>query len=200
MNLSAAAGTSALTQLFTALNGGSLTLYTGTPPADVAAALSGNTALGTVDFAAAALSGSITTSGDSVVGTLAFTASSFTTSSAGTATFARALNSATTPAAVIDLGVCSPWLASTTIVVDQMATNGGNLYICTTAGTTASSGGPTGTGSAITDGTVTWSYVQAGNASIVLNNSAVTQNLTVTINSATMSLPITNPVGSAPVT
>ena len=199
MNLSAATGTSALTQLFTALNGGSLTLYTGTPPADVAAALvAGNTALGTVDFAAAALSGSITTSGDNVVGTLAFAASSFATAAAGTATFARASN--TTPAAVIDLGVCSPWLASTTIVVDQMATNGGNLYICTTAGTTASSGGPTGTGSAITDGTVTWSYVQAGNASIVLNNAAVTANLTVTINSATMSLPITNPVGSAPVT
>ena len=198
MNLSAAAGTSALTQLFTALNGGSLTLYTGTPPADVAAALSGNTALGTVDFASAALSGSITTSGDSVVGTLAFAASSFTTAAAGTATFARASN--TTPAAVIDLGVCSPWLANNTVVVDQMATNGGNLYICTTAGTTASSGGPTGTGSAITDGTVTWSYVQAGNASIVLNNAAVTANLTVTINSATMSLPITNPAGSAPVT
>ena len=47
---------------------------------------------------------------------------------------------------------------------------------------------------------MTWSYVQAGNASIVLNNAAVTANLTVTINSATMSLPITNPAGSAPVT
>jgi hypothetical protein len=198
MNLSAAAGTSALTALFTALNGGTLNLYTGTPPANVAAALSGNTLIGTATFASSALSGSITTSGDNVVGTLAFTSSTFTTAAAGTVTFARALN--TTPAGVIDLGASSVWLPSTTVVVDQMCTNGGNLYICTTGGTTAASGGPTGTGTAITDNTAVWSYVQPGASTLTMNNVAVTANLSTTIQSATLSLPITNPVGSALVT
>ena len=198
MNLSAAAGTSALTALFTALNGGTLNLYTGTPPANVAAALSGNTLIGTATFASSALSGSITTSGDNVTGTLAFTSSTFTTAAAGTVTFARALN--TTPAGVIDLGASSVWLPSTTVVVDQMCTNGGNLYICTTAGTTAASGGPTGTGTSITDGTAVWSYVQPGASTLTMNNVAVTANLSTTIQSATLSLPITNPVGSALVT
>lgn len=199
MNLSAAAGTSALTALFTALNGGTLNLYTGTPPANVAAALvSGNTLIGTADIASTALSGSITTSGDNVVGTLAFTSSTFTTGAAGTVTFARALN--TTPVGVVDLGASSSWLPSTSVVVNQMASNGGNLYICTTAGTTAASGGPTGTGTSITDGTAVWSYVQPGTASVTMSNVAVTASLSVTINSATISLPITVPVGSALVT
>ncbi|MGI4876648.1 MAG: hypothetical protein ACRYG4_04110 [Janthinobacterium lividum] len=37
-------------------------------------------------------------------------------------------------------------------------TTGGNVYHCITAGTTASSGGPTGTGSDITDGSVHWAW------------------------------------------
>ncbi len=198
MNLSVTAGTNALTALFTLLNGGTLNLYTGPPPATVGTALSGNTLIGTVDIAATALSGSITASGDNVVGTLAFAASTFTTVAAGTITFGRALTS--TAAATQDLGASSIWLASTAVVLNQMASNGGNLYICTTAGTTAASGGPTGTGSGITDGTAVWAYVQPGTASITLNNVAVTNNLTVTIGSSTISLPITNPVGSALVT
>ena len=75
MNLSVTAGTNALTTLFTLLNGGTLNLYTGIPPATVGTGLSGNTLIGTADFAATALSGSITSSGDTVVGSLAFTAS-----------------------------------------------------------------------------------------------------------------------------
>jgi hypothetical protein len=37
-------------------------------------------------------------------------------------------------------------------------TGSGKLYRCTTAGTSASSGGPTGTGTSITDGTAVWEY------------------------------------------
>lgn len=37
--------------------------------------------------------------------------------------------------------------------------NGGNMYVCTVSGTSAGAGGPTGTGSGIVDGTVTWDYV-----------------------------------------
>ena len=198
MNLSVTAGTNALTTLFTLLNGGTLNLYTGIPPATVGTGLSGNTLIGTADFAATALSGSITSSGDTVVGSLAFTASTFSTVAAGTITFARAFSSAS--AAVNDFGASSAWLASTSVVVNQMASNGGNVYICTTAGTTAASGGPTGTGSGIADGTAVWAYVRPGTASVTLNNVAVTQSLSVAISSATLSLSITNPVGPALVT
>lgn len=46
-----------------------------------------------------------------------------------------------------------------------------NLYECTTAGTSASSGGPTGTGSAIADGTCTWRFVNTVLPSTCLNAS-----------------------------
>lgn len=50
------------------------------------------------------------------------------------------------------------WTASTAYTVGETVTNGGNSYRVTTAGTSASSGGPTGTTTSITDGTVTWTY------------------------------------------
>lgn len=51
------------------------------------------------------------------------------------------------------------WVLSTLYAPGDYVTNGGNLYVCTTGGTSASSGGPSGTGSSsITDGTVSWSY------------------------------------------
>jgi hypothetical protein len=53
------------------------------------------------------------------------------------------------------------WATSTAYAVGALVSANGNLYLCTTAGTSASTGsGPTGTGSAITDGTVTWAYQQ----------------------------------------
>jgi TP901-1 family phage major tail protein len=39
--------------------------------------------------------------------------------------------------------------------------NGGNVYKCITAGTSASSGGPSGTSADITDGTAHWKYISA---------------------------------------
>jgi len=51
------------------------------------------------------------------------------------------------------------WAITTAYSVDDVRYNGANVYICTTAGTSAGSGGPTGTGTSITDGTVTWRYL-----------------------------------------
>lgn len=56
------------------------------------------------------------------------------------------------------------WVASTAYAVGALVSNGGNLYLCTTAGTSASSGGPSGTGGAITDGTAVWAYQQVAGA------------------------------------
>jgi len=51
------------------------------------------------------------------------------------------------------------WVASTQFYLDMLVTNGGNVYVCRTAGTSAGSGGPTGTGTGIADNTVVWDYV-----------------------------------------
>lgn len=48
------------------------------------------------------------------------------------------------------------WQASTVYTLRAFVTNNANLYELHTAGTSASSGGPTGTGSEITDGTCVW--------------------------------------------
>lgn len=53
------------------------------------------------------------------------------------------------------------WAVSTAYALGALVTASGNLYRCTTAGTSASSGaGPTGTGAGIVDGTAQWAYVQ----------------------------------------
>jgi hypothetical protein len=52
------------------------------------------------------------------------------------------------------------WVLSTAYVIgDTVLNDTNNIYICTVAGTSAGSGGPTGTGTGITDNTVTWDYV-----------------------------------------
>jgi len=50
-----------------------------------------------------------------------------------------------------------PWTASTPYIVGDKCSNGGNNYTCTVAGTSDISG-PSGTSSAIADGTITWRY------------------------------------------
>jgi hypothetical protein len=50
------------------------------------------------------------------------------------------------------------WAPSTAVREGQERKNGSYLYTCTTAGTTAGSGGPTGTGTGIVDGTAEWDY------------------------------------------
>jgi hypothetical protein len=55
------------------------------------------------------------------------------------------------------------WAASTAYALNAVINNGANCYKVTTAGTSGTSGGPTGTGTGITDGTVTWAYVGPAN-------------------------------------
>lgn len=53
------------------------------------------------------------------------------------------------------------WVASTAYAVGQPVLNSGNPYVCITAGTSASSGGPTTTSTNITDGTAHWKFIGA---------------------------------------
>lgn len=50
------------------------------------------------------------------------------------------------------------WEASTAYIVGDYVYNGSYTYVCDTAGTSAGSGGPTGTSTNITDGTARWDY------------------------------------------
>lgn len=54
------------------------------------------------------------------------------------------------------------WVTLHTYVATALVRNGGHIYLCTTGGASASSGGPTGTGSAIADGTCVWQHVGEG--------------------------------------
>lgn len=63
---------------------------------------------------------------------------------------------------------CQPncWQASTTYKLNNRIHLGGNWYKCITAGQSAASGGPSGTGSNITDNTAHWAYVTTVSASL----------------------------------
>lgn len=51
------------------------------------------------------------------------------------------------------------WAGSTAYSVDDTVSLGGNFYVCEQAGTSAASGGPTGTGANIVDNNVLWTYI-----------------------------------------
>jgi hypothetical protein len=86
------------------------------------------------------------------------------------------------------LHLIQDWAASTAYAVGDVVQNdSGRVYRCTTAGTSAGSGGPTGTSAAITDNTVVWEYVstsvfQWGWATIATYTSATVVSATVGTN------------------
>lgn len=76
------------------------------------------------------------------------------------------------------------WEASTAYALNTHVSNGGNVYVCTTAGTSAGSGGPTGTGTGISDGTAVWDFV--GVEELVLQNVSIGSGQSVTITAFTI--------------
>jgi len=60
--------------------------------------------------------------------------------------------------AVQDIDTTAAWTITTGYTAGQYVKNGGNVYLCTHTGTSAGAGGPSGTGTAIADGTCTWDY------------------------------------------
>lgn len=51
-----------------------------------------------------------------------------------------------------------PWVAGQAYCLRDYVINNANIYECITAGTSAGSGGPSGTSSSITDGTIVWCW------------------------------------------
>lgn len=78
------------------------------------------------------------------------------------------------------------WAASTAYTVGQFRTNGANIYRVTTAGTSAGSGGPTGTGASIADGTAVWEWYCVANADVQVDAIDITAGQQVQISSATI--------------
>lgn len=69
-----------------------------------------------------------------------------------------------------------PWTANTVYLVGDSVTNDtGKVYVCDTNGTSAVSGGPTGTGTNIVDGTTRWDYVSTGATEAVVYASLADQ-------------------------
>ena len=76
----------------------------------------------------------------------------------------------------ISTGYAKPWAVNTPFSLGDNTSVGTNVYRATTGGTSASSGsGPSGTGSAISDGSVVWAWVNASaiNAKVGLYNEVV---------------------------
>jgi hypothetical protein len=176
-------GASGITPL---LNSGFVKLYTGTQPATPDTALSGNTLL--VSLALSSTAFGSPSSGSASANSIA----SNTCIASGLATFARWFASNGTTAHMdCTVGWAAQqgaWQASTAYTLGQTVSNNGNVYACTTAGTSAGSGGPTGTGSSISDNTVVWAY-QGEVGDLNLANPNLVLSETVSISSFTLTHP-----------
>jgi len=64
------------------------------------------------------------------------------------------------------------WAASTSYSVGNVRRNSGNVYECVKAGTSESSGGPSGEGENIVDNSVTWKFLDDGG--VVYGNATIT--------------------------
>jgi hypothetical protein len=65
------------------------------------------------------------------------------------------------------------WAAATAYAVGDIVTNGGKIYVCITAGTSAGSGGPLTTAADITDNTAHWRHVGTGTGAVEVASEAV---------------------------
>jgi len=82
--------------------------------------------------------------------------------------------------------VSQDWESATAYALTQQVNNGGNVYVCTTGGTSDSGGGPTGTGTGIVDNDVVWDYV--GPVGMVLENTHIASDQGVNITQFTLTV------------
>lgn len=75
------------------------------------------------------------------------------------------------------------WVASTAYSIGHRVINSSKIYVCVTNGTSNSSGGPTTTGTNISDGTAAWDYVEDSVGVMELNNDLLASGQVFTVNS-----------------
>lgn len=167
------------------LNGGTIEIYTGTQPAGPGTAITSQTLLATLTLSATAFAAA---SGGSAA---ANTITPGTAVATGTAAWARWKSSGGTPRMDCAVGWSSSgaWAASHAYSTgDRITNDSGKVYYCATAGTSASSGGPTGTGTGITDGTAVWNYLGVS-ADLNLINPGIGISVPVSVSSYTLTHP-----------
>jgi len=150
-------------------------------------------ATGTALEALCALTGTVKKKASSSSVTLTLTGTPTTVVNTGSrgATASTGQKFATEAAATI-VSVTA-WVPSTVYAVGDRRTNGGNVYICTVAGASAGSGGPTGNGTGIVDNLATWNYLGLGTGAVdVVATCTVTGPVTALARDITV---IDTPVG-----
>lgn len=194
MNLSQYAGALALVGYTNLYGGATLTVYSGTQPASPETALSGNTALVAFTFSSPAFTGVPSTAGGFDKLTASFSSNSANPTNTGTATFARATFTG------------NAWQSTHAYTRGTIVSNSSNYYVCTVAGTSASSGGPTTQAYGIVDGTAAWDFIGAtastgvtvlgdytvgtSGTDIVIGNTNVQVGTSVTITSFALQIPV----------
>lgn len=78
------------------------------------------------------------------------------------------------------------WAVTTAYALNAKVTNGANQYIATTGGTSTTGGGPTGTGTGITDGTVVWNYYSPAGADVQMDSIEFNIGQAIQVNAATI--------------
>lgn len=73
--------------------------------------------------------------------------------------------------------VVPAWAANTRYSIGEKSTNSGKEYVATADGVSAKSGGPTGSGHDITDGTVVWDYAQHNPSTVTPSQRVVVSNI-----------------------
>jgi hypothetical protein len=160
-----------------------LEIRTGAPPANCAAASTG-TLLASMtlpsDWMDAAASGSKSKS--------AAAWQDLTANATGTAGHYRLFDS--TGATCHRQGTvgqsATAWASGHAYGLNDKVSNGNYVYICTTAGTSAGSGGPTGTGTGITDNTAVWDYLCPYPGELTFSNAQITLNELVQVTTWTI--------------
>jgi hypothetical protein len=187
MNVAQTAASTALSAFDALYNSGTLTLYQGAIPVSPETLIGSQIALAKFTFASPAFSAPSYTSLQEVA-PASFASTSVTPTANGTACFARAVAS-TNSTVLADYTVGAAWQPATAVMAGQFVINNGNTYVCQTAGTTAASGGPSGTGTNITDGTTYWNFNNAGSTDIVVSSTALSTAVPLSVTSLTHALP-----------
>jgi len=123
-------------------------------------------AFGTYFDTILALSGALRTAAKSSTVTLTLTGTAATSVPALSQVSNQVTSERFDTSAIAVLVATATWGGSTAYVLNDRVTNGGNVYLCITAGTSAASGGPTTELASISDGTVDWRFLGNGTADV----------------------------------
>ncbi len=187
MNVAQSSASVALGALDALYNSGTLTLYQGAIPVAPETPIGAQMPLAKFTFANPAFAAPIFTSLQEVAAA-SFVSPTVTPSANGTACFARAVAS-TYGTVLADYTVGAAWEPGTGVMAGQYVISNGNTYSCQTAGTTATSGGPSGTGLNIADGTAVWNFNNAGSTDIVISTTTLNMGVPLNVTSLTHALP-----------